>query len=108
MSIALPIIHGPRCCKCEVSQSGVHAPNAKLMETKGRLALDEKLAAPPPTQRTVIFVGYARLPQSLAVSHASPVVSVELEADMGTGIIPRAAVMGIPGMRRRSRARWSL
>lgn len=68
------------------------------METKGRLALDEKIATRPPTQGMVIFVSHARLPQSLAGSHASPVVSVEMEADMATGIISRAAVTGIPGI----------
>ncbi|MFQ5814321.1 MAG: DUF3870 domain-containing protein, partial [Anaerolineae bacterium] len=47
---------------------------------------------------TVIFVGHARLPQSLAGSYASPVISVELEADMATDIIPSVAVTGIPGM----------
>jgi hypothetical protein len=31
---------------------------------------------------TVIFVGHARLPQSLAPMGASPVVSVEIEVDM--------------------------
>ena len=35
---------------------------------------------------TVIFVGHARLPQSLA-RDASPVVSVELEADVESGAI---------------------
>src|SRR3990172_6692826 len=36
---------------------------------------------------TVIFVGHARLPQSLAPRDASPVVSVELEADVESGAI---------------------
>ena len=43
------------------------------METKGRLALDEKIATRPPTQGTIIFVDHARLPQNPAGSYASPV-----------------------------------
>src|SRR3990172_3428617 len=49
-------------------------------------------------QGTVIFVGHARLPQSLAPVGASPVVSVEIEVDMqrrravevaARGVLPR-------------------
>ena len=36
---------------------------------------------------TVIFVGHARLPQSLTARDASPVVSVELETDAKSGMI---------------------
>ena len=36
---------------------------------------------------TVVFVGHARLPQSLAPRDASPVVSVELEANVDSGAI---------------------
>ena len=39
------------------------------------------------TAGTVIFVGHARLPQSLAPRDASPVISVELETDVGSGTI---------------------
>ncbi len=55
------------------------------METKARPA-------------TAVFVGHARLPQSLAGSYASPVISVELEADIGAGIIQSAAAKGIPSL----------
>jgi hypothetical protein len=50
----------------------------------------------------VIFVGHARLPQSLAPVGASPVVSVEIEVDMRRrqavevatrGILPRAEAL---------------
>lgn len=39
------------------------------------------------TGQTVIFVGHARLPQSLAPRDSSPVVSVELEVDAHSGVI---------------------
>ena len=51
---------------------------------------------------TVIFVGHARLPQSLAPVGASPVVSVEIEVDMRRrqaveiatrGLLPRAEAL---------------
>ena len=51
---------------------------------------------------TVIFVGHARLPQSLAPVGAAPVVSVEIEVDMHRrqavevatrGILPRAEAL---------------
>jgi len=51
---------------------------------------------------TVIFVGHARLPQSLAPAGTPPVVSVEIEVDMRRrqavevatrGILPRAEVL---------------
>jgi len=53
-------------------------------------------------QGTVIFVGHARLPQSLAPVGASPVVSVEIEVDMqrrravevaARGVLPRAEAL---------------
>jgi hypothetical protein len=53
-------------------------------------------------ESTVIFVGHARLPQSLAPVGAPPVVSVEIEVDMRRrqavevatrGILPRAEAL---------------
>jgi len=53
-------------------------------------------------ESTVIFVGHARLPQSLAPVGASPVVSVEIEVDMRRrqavevatrGVLPRAEAL---------------
>lgn len=48
------------------------------------------------TARTVIFVGHARLPQSLAPRDGSPVVSVELEADVASGAIVDVAAKAVP------------
>ncbi len=50
---------------------------------------------------TVIFVGHARLPQSLTPRDASPVVSVELETDVKSGVIVGVAARAVPelGMR---------
>ena len=48
------------------------------------------------TAGTVIFVGHARLPQSLAPRDASPVVSVELEADVVSGAITEVAASAVP------------
>jgi hypothetical protein len=53
-------------------------------------------------ESTVIFVGHARLPQSLAPVGAPPVVSVEIEVDVGRhravevgtrGLLPRAEAL---------------
>ncbi len=48
------------------------------------------------TAQTVIFVGHARLPQSLAPRDSSPVVSLELEADATSGIIVGLATRAVP------------
>lgn len=48
------------------------------------------------TGGTVIFVGHARLPQSLAPRDASPVVSVEIEADVVSGEIVGVAARAVP------------
>jgi hypothetical protein len=45
---------------------------------------------------TVVFVGHARLPHSLAARDASAVVSVELEADAASGEIVGVGAMAIP------------
>ena len=45
---------------------------------------------------TVIFVGHARLPQSLAPRDASPVVTVEIEADVASGTIVAVAARAVP------------
>ncbi len=48
------------------------------------------------TAGTVIFVGHARLPHSLAPRDASPVVSVELETDPASGEIISVGANAIP------------
>lgn len=68
------------------------------METEGQPFGHEGPASRPPNQGTVIFVGHARLLQRLAGSYTSPLVSMELEADIGTGIIQSATATGVPGM----------
>ena len=50
------------------------------------------------TAGTVIFVGHARLPQSLAPRDASPVVSVEIEAEVTTGAIVHVATRAVPAL----------
>ncbi len=47
---------------------------------------------------TVVFVGHARLPQSLAPRDASPFVSLELEADVLTGTVVGLATQGVLGL----------
>jgi len=47
---------------------------------------------------TVIFVGHARLPQSLATRDASPVISVELEADVASGVIVGVGTRAVPDL----------
>ncbi len=58
-------------------------------------------ASTPKSAGTVIFVGHARLPQSLTPRDASPVVSVELETDVKSGVIVGVAARAVPelGMR---------
>jgi hypothetical protein len=48
------------------------------------------------TAGTVIFVGHARLPQSLTARDASPVVSVELETDVLSGVIVGVSARAVP------------
>ncbi|MFQ6020106.1 MAG: DUF3870 domain-containing protein [Dehalococcoidia bacterium] len=48
------------------------------------------------TKKTVIFVGHARLPQSLIPRDSSPVVSVELEVDVTSGDILGIAAKAVP------------
>lgn len=66
------------------------------MQRKGQTSLSKGPAPPRGDKRTVIFVGHARLPQSLAGRDASPVVSVEVEADTATGTILGAVAKGVP------------
>ncbi len=68
------------------------------MQGKGESFLSKGPAPPRGDKRTVIFVGHARLPQSLAGRDASPVVSVEVEADMATGTILGATARGVPSL----------
>ena len=44
---------------------------------------------------TVVFVGHARLPQSLAPRDSSAAISVELETDIVSGAIVSASVRGV-------------
>ncbi|HEU4760151.1 MAG TPA: DUF3870 domain-containing protein [Dehalococcoidia bacterium] len=53
-------------------------------------------ALAPRTASTVIFVGHARLPQSLAPREASPVISVEVEVNLSSGEIVSSAVRAVP------------
>ena len=50
------------------------------------------------TAGTVIFVGHARLPHSLAPRDSSPVVSVELETNTASGEIVSVAANAIPDL----------
>ena len=54
--------------------------------------------AEPKPATSVIFVGHARLPQSLAPRDSSPVVSVELEADSVSGEIVSIGTKAIPDL----------
>ena len=65
------------------------------METKARTLTQEGPASPRRMETTVIFVGHARLPQSLAPRDSSSVVSVELEADIVSGAILSTSVKGV-------------
>jgi len=47
---------------------------------------------------SVIFVGHARLPQSLALRDSSPVVCVELETDTASGEIMGVGSKAIPDL----------
>lgn len=59
-----------------------------------RLATLESLHSAPETEKTVIFVGHARLPQSLAPRDSSSVISVELETEMPSGAVTGVSVKG--------------
>jgi hypothetical protein len=50
------------------------------------------------TAGTVIFVGHARLPHSLAPRDSSPVVSVELETNTASGEIVSVGANAIPDL----------
>lgn len=50
----------------------------------------------PKSVGTVIFVGHARLPQSLTPRDTSQVVSVELETDVKSGVIVGVAARAVP------------
>jgi len=50
------------------------------------------------TTGTVIFVGHARLPQSLTPRDSSAVVSVELETDNSSGEIVSVGAHAVPGL----------
>lgn len=65
------------------------------MQMKARASVYERAAEPRPTTGTVIFVGHARLPQSLTPRDSSAVISVELETDISSGAIVAASVRGV-------------
>lgn len=65
------------------------------MQIKARVPTQEEPASPRRTETTVIFVGHARLPQSLAPRDSSGVVSVELEAEIAGGTILGTSVKGV-------------
>jgi hypothetical protein len=64
------------------------------MRMASRLATLESLHSAPETEKTVIFVGHARLPQSLAPRDSSSVISVELETEMPSGAVTGVSVKG--------------
>ena len=65
------------------------------MQIKARAPTQEGHVSPRRTETTVIFVGHARLPQSLAPRDSSSVVSVELEAEVASGSILGTSVKGV-------------
>ena len=65
------------------------------MQTKARVPTQERRVSPRKTETTVIFVGHARLPQSLAPRDSPSVVSVELEAEVTGGTILGTSVKGV-------------
>jgi len=65
------------------------------MQIKARVPTQESRVSPRKTETTVIFVGHARLPQSLAPRDSSSVVSVELEAEVASGTILGTSVKGV-------------
>jgi hypothetical protein len=65
------------------------------MQVKARAPVQEARVSPRRTEATVIFVGHARLPQSLAPRDSSSVVSVELEAEIDSGTIMGTSVKGV-------------
>ena len=65
------------------------------MQTKTRAPTQEGHVSPRRNETTVIFVGHARLPQSLAPRDSSSVVSVELEAEIASGTIMGTSVKGV-------------
>jgi hypothetical protein len=68
------------------------------MQREGQTSLSKGPAPPRGDKRTVIFMGHARLPRSLAGRDASPVVSVEAEADMATDTMVGATAKGVPSL----------
>jgi len=65
------------------------------MQTKARAPSQEGHASPRAIETTAIFVGHARLPQSLAPRDSSSLVSVELEAEIASGTILGTSVKGV-------------
>jgi hypothetical protein len=65
------------------------------MQMKARAPIPEDRISPRRTETTVIFVGHARLPQSVSLGDSSAVVSVELEVDTASGTILSTSVKGV-------------
>jgi hypothetical protein len=65
------------------------------MQTKARAPTQEGHVSLRRNETTVIFVGHARLPRSLAPRDSSSVVSVELEAEIASGTIMGTSVKGV-------------
>ncbi len=65
------------------------------MQIKARVPTQESRVSPRKIETTVIFVGHARLPQSLAPRDSPSVVSVELEAEVASGTILGTSVKGV-------------
>jgi hypothetical protein len=64
------------------------------MQMRTRSSTREASSSARETEKTVIFVGHARLPQSLAPRDSSSVISVEVEAEMSSGAITGISVRG--------------
>lgn len=64
------------------------------MQIGSRSSTQEAASPVRETEKTVIFVGHARLPQSLAPRDSSAVISVEVEAEMSSGAITGVSVKG--------------
>ncbi|MFQ5879571.1 MAG: DUF3870 domain-containing protein [Dehalococcoidia bacterium] len=76
----------------EVRVMGTPQEGSALPQSPGT-SLRQK---PPLVNTTVVFVGHARLPQSLVGRELSPVVSVELEVDISSNRVVETAARAVP------------
>jgi hypothetical protein len=65
------------------------------MQMKARAPTQVERVSPRGVETTVVFVGHARLPQSLAWRDSFSVVSVEVEAEVASGTILGGSVRGV-------------